>query len=282
MIRADNIDLDVMAEIILQQKAYSQQQKADAVRKLAENIFTAMKGLIPDDQTAMFEKLRQLEQENIRLKQSQTTDKFPPVPPGFEHRHGEDARTASQRSSANSRNSSEPATPSLNVSPLQNLFRRQNDNNRRHNNSRSPTRPRLETPQRGPRVQKQHNDGLARASIDVMESPRHERLEEMVDTPSTFEVTAIPNAMTACGEKLEGNKPADVDKWMKKFQLTEEQRDKFHKMVSKAQAEYDNLIQDQLYLTRLVTQWGMSAASALELQPDDMINIMTMLAIVSE
>ena len=104
----------------------------------------------------------------------------------------------------------------------------------------------------------------------------------MVDTPSTFEVTAIPNAMNVCGEKLDGNTPFDVDKWMKKFQLTEEQRDKFHKMVSKAQAEYDNLIQDQLYLTRLITQWGMSATSALELQPDDMINIMTMLAIVSE
>ena len=53
-------------------------------------------------------------------------------------------------------------------------------------------------------------------------------------------------------------------------------------MVSKAQAEYDNLIQEQLYLTRLITQCGMSATSALELQPDDMIKIMTMLAIVSE
>ena len=101
MIRSDNIDFDIMAEIINQQKAYSQQQKADAVKKLAENIFTAMKGLIPDDQSAMFEKLRQLEQENMRLKQSQTTEKFPPVPPGFTGRNNDDTRGTSQRSSAN-------------------------------------------------------------------------------------------------------------------------------------------------------------------------------------
>ena len=281
MIRSDNIDLDIMAEIINQQKAYSQQQKADAVKKLAENIFTAMKGLIPDDQSAMFEKLRQLEQENMRLKQSQTTEKFPPVPPGFTGRSNDDARGTSQRSSANSRNSNE-ATPSLNVSPLQNLFSRQSDNNRRHTNSRSPRRPRFETPQRTQRAPRQYTDGVARAPIDVMDSPRNERLHEMVDTPSTFEVAAVPNAMTDCGEELEGTTPKDVDKWMKKFQLTEEQRDKFYKMVSKAQAEYDNLIQDQMYLTRLITQWGMSATSALEMKPDDMINIMTMLAIVSE
>jgi hypothetical protein len=44
-----------VAEILGNHKACSQQQKAEAVRKLAENIFEAMKGLIPGDQSAMFD-----------------------------------------------------------------------------------------------------------------------------------------------------------------------------------------------------------------------------------
>ena len=88
--------------------------------------------------------------------------------------------------------------------------------------------------------------------------------------------------MEDCDEPLMGHTPDDVQKWMQKFQLTQEQRTKFHRMVSKAQAELDNLILDQWYLTRMVTQWGISASDALALQPDDTIKIMTMLAVVSE
>jgi hypothetical protein len=53
-------------------------------------------------------------------------------------------------------------------------------------------------------------------------------------------------------------------------------------MLSKAQAEYDNLVQDQMYVTRLATQWGIPASDALTMQPDDTLKVMTMLAIVTE
>jgi Spy/CpxP family protein refolding chaperone len=88
--------------------------------------------------------------------------------------------------------------------------------------------------------------------------------------------------MQECGEPLTGRTPKEIEKWLKKFQLTEEQRTKFHMMLSKAQAEYDNLVQDQMYVTRLATQWGIPAADALTMQPDDTLKVMTMLAIVTE
>ena len=115
-----------------------------------------------------------------------------------------------------------------------------------------------------------------------MDSPRQEQVDRMVETQSTLEVEANSHATRECGEPLAGHTPEEVQKWLKKFQLTEEQRTKVHMMLSKAQAEHDNLVQDQMYVTRLATQWGISAADALTMQPDDILKVMTMLAIVAE
>ena len=76
--------------------------------------------------------------------------------------------------------------------------------------------------------------------------------------------------------------PKDVEEWIQRHNLDQEQTTTFEAMLEKAREEFGQLIKDQIGLTRLATQWNIPADQALLMQPDDMLKVITLLAMLCQ